>query len=60
MATPVYDTEVLGVKAPKLSDMMKRPCTLEELQAAFVQLAEIVNNNAESRSSHPMDEPYGL
>ena len=60
-ATPIYNTEVLSVKAPRLSDMKNRACTLEELQAALVQLAEIVNTNAESRPEpHPMDKPYGL
>jgi hypothetical protein len=42
----VEGTEVLGVIAPKLSELKSRPCSLEELQAVMVQLIEIVNANA--------------
>ena len=30
-------------KAPKLKDLKERPCSLEELQAALVQLIELHN-----------------
>lgn len=46
----VFGTEVLGVKAPRLTELKERACTLEELQAALVQLIEITNaNGAENR-----------
>ena len=45
---PVKNTEVLGVVCPTLEELKSRPCSLEELQAAIVQLAEINNLNAHS------------
>lgn len=41
----VFGTEVLGVKASRLTELKERVCTLEELQAALVQLIEITNAN---------------
>lgn len=37
-----------SVKAPTLSDLKSKPCTLEELQASLVQLIEL--HNAESKN----------
>jgi hypothetical protein len=31
------------MKTPKLSELKSRPCTLEELQAALVELIELYN-----------------
>lgn len=44
----VRGTVVNGVESPSLSDLKTRKCSKEELQAALVQLIEIVNNNAYS------------
>lgn len=43
----IEGTVVNGVKAPTLAELTSRPCTLEELQAALVQLILIVNHNAD-------------
>lgn len=42
----INGTVVNGVSCPTLAELKSHPCTLEELQAAIVQLAEIVNYNA--------------
>lgn len=36
-------TTATPVVAPKLSELKSRPCSLEELQAALVQLIELYN-----------------
>lgn len=46
----ITGTVVRGVKAPSLTELKSRPCSLEELQAALVQLIEVVNVNALQRS----------
>ena len=35
--------EVLGVMAPSLTELKSRPCTLEELQSALVNLIDAYN-----------------
>lgn len=35
------------VVAPKLAELKSRPCSLEELQAALVQLIELYNEQGE-------------
>lgn len=59
-------------KAPKLKDLKDRSCSLEEIQAALVQLIELHNGMHDDinemirrgriRSSEDalMDKPYGL
>lgn len=39
----VHGTVTLGVKAPRLTELKERECSLPELQAALVQLIEIFN-----------------
>lgn len=41
----VRDTVVNGTKSPSLEKLMTANCTKAELQAALVQLIQIVNNN---------------
>lgn len=41
----VHGTETLGVIAPRLAELKSRPCSLEELQAALVQIIEIFNDS---------------
>jgi hypothetical protein len=36
--------ELLGTKVPKLKELQTRQCTLEELQAALVNLIELYND----------------
>lgn len=43
----VHGTVTLGVKAPRLSELKDRECSLLELQAALVQLIEIFNVSEE-------------
>ena len=45
----VKGTEVLGVVAPRIAELTSRPCTIEELQAALVQLIGVVNENAKTQ-----------
>lgn len=42
---PVEGTVVLGIPAPTLERLKTNKCTKAELQAAVVQLIDIVNNN---------------
>lgn len=35
--------ETLGIKAPRLSELKERPCSLEEIQAALVKFMELYN-----------------
>ena len=41
----VRDTIVNGTKSPSLEHLMSKSCTKAELQAALVQLIQIVNMN---------------
>jgi hypothetical protein len=64
-------TKGRATKAPKLKTLKTRPCTLEELQAALVQLIELHNgmhdeinrmiSSGRIRSSREalMNTPYG-
>lgn len=36
-------TKLLGTKVPKLKELQERQCTIEELQAALVNLIELYN-----------------
>ena len=42
----ITGTMVRGVEAPTLHELKSRACSIEELQAAIVQLIEVVNTNA--------------
>ena len=41
----IHGTVVNGVAAPRLTELKERKCSIEELQAALVQLIEITNLN---------------
>ena len=51
----IKDTVVSGVKSPTLTQLKSEPCSIEELQAALVQLIEIVNRNATYRQVRIFD-----
>ena len=39
------------IAAPKLAELKSRPCTLEELQAALVNLIELYNKQGEAMNA---------
>ena len=46
MLKEIKGTVVNGVTCPTLEELQTRECSLQELQAALVQLIDVVNRNA--------------
>ena len=57
MTRDMHSMENLGVKAPRLTELTSRACSVEELQAVIVQLIHIVNANAKKLEAK-QDRPW--